>query len=96
MEIFGKKIKNYDINLISLYVTSEYYNKFIKNKIKYNNLNNFPINYMIHLCNINNEYDNNSLILEIKNKYDIMTLPNIFYKCLCYKCRLLPSERSRR
>jgi hypothetical protein len=32
--IIGKQIKNYNINLISLHVTSEYCNNFIKDKIK--------------------------------------------------------------
>jgi hypothetical protein len=84
--IIGNKIKNYNINLISLHITSEYCNKFIKNKIKNKELN--YLNYYFYSLNdIKNHYHNINLFSEINKKYNIITIPKIFYKCLCYKCR---------
>jgi hypothetical protein len=85
--IIDKEIKNYNINLISLYVTSEYSNKFIKNKIQNKEIQKNYLNYNIHLNYIIINIYNFELFSEINKKYNIITIPKIFYKCLCYKCR---------
>jgi hypothetical protein len=85
--IINKEIKNYNINLISLFITSEYCNKFIKNKIQNKEIPKNYLNYNMHLNYVINNIYNFELFSKINEKYNIKIIPKIFYKCLCYKCR---------
>jgi hypothetical protein len=41
----------------------------------------------MHLNYVKNNNCNIELFSKINEEYHIITIPKIFYKCLCYKCR---------